>query len=107
MLDIINKAAITVNYPINVRSLSDRSEMGGLRSPDLVTYLESSTIPSSLLQSNPITLIPTFLCLLPGLLLKLSQNRTNLIKNVQLAFQNCFGKLKCILQAIGSFILKY
>ena len=30
MQQLINKAAITVNYPINVRSLSDRSEMGGL-----------------------------------------------------------------------------
>ena len=30
MQQLINKTAITVNYPINVRSLSDRSEMGGL-----------------------------------------------------------------------------
>ena len=30
MQQLINKTVITVNYPINVRSLSDRSEMGGL-----------------------------------------------------------------------------
>ena len=65
MQQLINKAAITVNYPINVRSLSDRSEMGGLIRLATSLYHKIVKAIPALQNSNLLTLIPIILCLLP------------------------------------------